>query len=161
MMHNVEHFLTDAVSWESMAHNEPTPVYCCWNGVVIIDARIFLEEGIKFRDPNKDECSASECSLFCRDIWKAGRGRVVVDPRLRVAYEATVFRRLLTDVTPLPTLSPTDPAFSLHYTADNLTVPFPSHEPHNVTCCPADSSKGCYREPTDRTPQKGPWLPSS
>ena len=37
------------------------------------------------------ECSASECSLLCNDYWAAGYGRIVMIPRVKLAYDNKVF----------------------------------------------------------------------
>ena len=50
------------------------------------------------------ECSASECSLLCNDYWAAGYGRIVMVPRVKLAYDNKVFeiihpqRRNLTSI---------------------------------------------------------------
>lgn len=33
------------------------------------------------------ECSASECSLICNDYWRAGYGRIIMVPRVKLAYD--------------------------------------------------------------------------
>ena len=33
------------------------------------------------------ECSASECSLICNDYWSAGYGRIMMVPRVKLAYD--------------------------------------------------------------------------
>ncbi|KAJ2492104.1 hypothetical protein IWW37_001681 [Coemansia sp. RSA 2050] len=46
----------------------------------------------------KDECSASECSLFCNDLWKKGLNHVVMVPRVKLAYDIqtrNILRKLL------------------------------------------------------------------
>lgn len=50
------------------------------------------------------ECSASECSLLCNDYWSAGYGRIIMVPRVKLAYDFKVFdiihpqRRNLTSI---------------------------------------------------------------
>ena len=34
-----------------------------------------------------NECSASECSLICNDYWEAGYGRILMVPRVKLAYD--------------------------------------------------------------------------
>jgi alpha-1,3-mannosyltransferase len=34
------------------------------------------------------ECSASECSLICNDYWDAGYGRILMVPRVKLAYDS-------------------------------------------------------------------------
>ena len=33
------------------------------------------------------ECSASECSLVGNDYWSAGYGRIIMVPRVKLAYD--------------------------------------------------------------------------
>jgi hypothetical protein len=33
------------------------------------------------------ECSASECSLICNDYWEQGYGRIIMVPRVKLAYD--------------------------------------------------------------------------
>ena len=33
------------------------------------------------------ECSASECSLICNDYWEKGFGRILMVPRVKLAYD--------------------------------------------------------------------------
>ena len=33
------------------------------------------------------ECSASECSLIGNDYWSAGYGRIIMVPRVKLAYD--------------------------------------------------------------------------
>ncbi|KAI0709172.1 hypothetical protein C8Q76DRAFT_695460 [Earliella scabrosa] len=35
----------------------------------------------------ENECSASECSLICNDYWEAGYGRILMVPRVKLAYD--------------------------------------------------------------------------
>lgn len=67
---------------------QPFEVQCNWGGMVAIDASIFQEHHIKFRANVPGECAASECSLFCNDVWRihANATRIRIDPRVVVAY---------------------------------------------------------------------------
>ncbi|KAJ2789157.1 hypothetical protein GGI18_002565 [Coemansia linderi] len=68
--------------------DRPFQVQCCWNGIAVIDAKVFRgEDGLRFRRSAKDECSASECSLFCNDLWRKDFKRVVMVPRVKLAYD--------------------------------------------------------------------------
>ena len=83
-----------------LAEGSPFPVYCCWNGAVSVSASLlYPPASISFHGGRLGECPTSECLLFCSDIWRArgAQGRaatIVVEPRLRVAYEVGIFRRL-------------------------------------------------------------------
>ncbi|KAJ2702311.1 hypothetical protein H4218_000956 [Coemansia sp. IMI 209128] len=66
----------------------PFQVQCCWNGMAVIDAKVFRgDDGLRFRRSAKDECSASECSLFCNDLWRKGFSRVIMVPRVKLSYD--------------------------------------------------------------------------
>jgi len=47
------------------------------------------------------ECSASECSLIGNDYWSAGYGRIIMVPRVKLAYDK-VRRLSTTDSVGLP-----------------------------------------------------------
>jgi len=49
----------------------------------------YTPPAVKFRMANilDDECSASECSLICNDYWQAGFGRIMMVPRVKLAYD--------------------------------------------------------------------------
>lgn len=77
----------------------PSHVYCCWNGIAVFDAAPFYA-GVRFRwaanldpaSPHSGECAASECSLACKDLWRIGYGRVLLDPAVQVAYSHAVHK---------------------------------------------------------------------
>ncbi|KAJ1826564.1 hypothetical protein LPJ56_002114, partial [Coemansia sp. RSA 2599] len=72
----------DGIALLSHLNNRPFQVQCCWNGLAVIDASVFAEPHIiRFRRSRPNECSASECSLLCNDMWNAGFQRAVVVPR--------------------------------------------------------------------------------
>ncbi|KAG8461194.1 hypothetical protein KFE25_002383 [Diacronema lutheri] len=72
---------------------EPVQVFCCWNGIAVFDTAPFYD-GARFRwaagldpaAPGSAECAASECSLMCKDLWRIGHGRILLDPAIQVAY---------------------------------------------------------------------------
>lgn len=69
----------------------PIQVQSCWNGIAILDpAPFYAPKPVAFRMANilEDECSASECSLICNDYWQAGYGRIMMVPRVKLAYDA-------------------------------------------------------------------------
>lgn len=72
----------------------PVQVQSCWNGIAILDpAPIYSTPHVRFRMARlvDGECSASECSLICNDYWKAGYGRIIMVPRVKLAYDKKVF----------------------------------------------------------------------
>lgn len=68
----------------------PIQVQSCWNGIAILDpAPFYKPPHVKFRMAKilEGECSASECSLICNDYWNAGYGRILMVPRVKLAYD--------------------------------------------------------------------------
>ncbi|KAG7093756.1 hypothetical protein E1B28_007405 [Marasmius oreades] len=85
----------------------PVQVQSCWNGIAVLDPEPFyLASRVKFRMARitEGECSASECSLICNDYWEAGYGRIMMVPRVKLAYDSKVYdlihpaRRNLTSI---------------------------------------------------------------
>lgn len=78
----------------SRLQETPLPVTCCWNGAVAIRPEVFAS-GVRFRrgDPSlgDSDCSQSECSLLCLDMWKRGFQRILVDPNVQVGYNRGAF----------------------------------------------------------------------
>lgn len=75
----------------------PAQVQCCWNGAVILNARAFTHNNVRFRrsNPSTSECSSSECSLICKDFGAHGYDRAIVVPKSLVAYDRETFEWLL------------------------------------------------------------------
>ncbi|KAF8665044.1 hypothetical protein AX16_000656 [Volvariella volvacea WC 439] len=72
----------------------PVQVQSCWNGIAVLDPEPFYTPPhVKFRMARimDGECSASECSLICNDYWDAGYGRIMMVPRVKLAYDSKVF----------------------------------------------------------------------
>lgn len=72
----------------------PVQVQSCWNGVAVLDPEPFyMAPPVKFRMAHlaEGECSASECSLICNDYWAKGYGRIIMVPRVKLAYDKKVF----------------------------------------------------------------------
>jgi alpha-1,3-mannosyltransferase len=68
----------------------PVQVQSCWNGIAVLDPAPFYNlPSVRFRMARitEGECSASECSLICNDYWEAGYGRVIMVPRVKLAYD--------------------------------------------------------------------------
>lgn len=68
----------------------PIQVQSCWNGIAILDpAPFYAPPHVKFRMARitEGECSASECSLICNDYWESGYGRILMVPRVKLAYD--------------------------------------------------------------------------
>ncbi|TDL27909.1 CAP59-like protein [Rickenella mellea] len=93
-------------SWRFQRHL-PVQVQSCWNGIAILDpAPLYAAPYVRFRmaQLSEGECSASECSLICNDYWAGGYGRIIMVPRVKLAYDKKVFdiihpaRRNLTSI---------------------------------------------------------------
>ncbi|KAF6745481.1 capsular associated protein [Ephemerocybe angulata] len=72
----------------------PIQVQSCWNGIAVLDpAPFYSPPHVKFRMAKitEGECSASECSLICNDYWEAGYGRIMMVPRVKLAYDSRVY----------------------------------------------------------------------
>ncbi|ORY31237.1 cryptococcal mannosyltransferase 1-domain-containing protein [Naematelia encephala] len=72
----------------------PIQVQSCWNGIAVLDPAPFYEPPhVKFRMARlpEGECSASECGLICNDYWNAGYGRIIMVPRVKLAYDQKVY----------------------------------------------------------------------
>jgi len=125
-------FTNHSETQERVMNGQPFSVFCCWNGIVVLNASIFYQN-ITFReaDYSKGECSASECSLFCNDVWKINeKARVLMDPHVRVAYDAETYEKI-NRMYWLETKM--DAGLSANVVDKN--VPF-FEKPVNWTCCP-------------------------
>lgn len=64
----------------------PFQVFSCWNGMVVVGADAFLEpDATRFRSIDASDF-ASEAYLFNVDMWKHGRGKIAVVPKVKLAY---------------------------------------------------------------------------
>ncbi|KAM0748920.1 hypothetical protein T439DRAFT_327427 [Meredithblackwellia eburnea MCA 4105] len=79
----------------------PLPVYSCWNGMIAVDARPFSGisltgervEPLLFRMGHSEsgECTASECKLMAKDMWRRGFNRFAMIPTVRTTYDQSLF----------------------------------------------------------------------
>jgi alpha-1,3-mannosyltransferase len=79
-------FWNDRSTRAKLDKKEPFQVYSCWNGVVVFSAEPILK-GILFRGATELECTMGEPTLFCKDLWRNGYGKIQVVPTVNVAYE--------------------------------------------------------------------------
>jgi len=86
-------FFKRASDVEKLNQGVPIPVFCCWNGVLVADAKPFYD-GVRFRRGRPGECAASECSLFCKDAWMSGLSKFSIDPHVRLAYDLPTYHAL-------------------------------------------------------------------
>ncbi|CAE6470037.1 unnamed protein product [Rhizoctonia solani] len=83
----------------ALEKGNPFQVFSCWNGVTAFSASVFAPPvSLRFRTALNDANStdgvtdkASECYLSSVDLWKAGMGKIMVVPRVRVAYSLDVY----------------------------------------------------------------------
>lgn len=85
--HARELFFDDPVGSERFKNNRPLQVFACWNGGVVFGARVMVEGGIRFRDGYEGECRMGEPTYFCKDMWKAGYGKIAVVPTVNLEYD--------------------------------------------------------------------------
>jgi hypothetical protein len=84
----------DGESGERWKRHLPIQVQSCWNGIAILDPEPFYTPPhTRFRMARiaEGECSASECSLICNDYWASGYGRIMMVPRVKLAYDHKVY----------------------------------------------------------------------
>ncbi|KAG0149837.1 hypothetical protein CROQUDRAFT_653130 [Cronartium quercuum f. sp. fusiforme G11] len=90
-----ESIFRDPPSQHRFERHLPIQVQSCWNGIAILDpAPLYAHPRVRFRMAklSEGECSASECSLICNDYWNAGYGRIVMVPRVKLAYDNKVWQ---------------------------------------------------------------------
>ncbi|KAL8853722.1 MAG: hypothetical protein Q9221_001533 [Calogaya cf. arnoldii] len=66
--------------------HKPFQAFACWNGMVAMSAKAFIEKGIRFRRNREGECYMGEPTLLAKDFWKEGFGKILVVPSVWVAY---------------------------------------------------------------------------
>jgi hypothetical protein len=86
-------FLRHASSAASVRQGQVTPVQCCWNGIVALNAAPFIA-GLRFRSHLPNDCYTSECSLLCNDMHRLGFCNIIIDPSVRVAHTIELFTAL-------------------------------------------------------------------
>ncbi|KAK7970075.1 hypothetical protein PG988_009148 [Apiospora saccharicola] len=78
----------------------PFQVFACWNGATAFTAGPILglpadpgrgtgeahDGKVAFRFNREGECYAGEPTLFCKDLWWAGYGRIAVIPSVNIEY---------------------------------------------------------------------------
>ena len=81
-------FWADRESRAKFDNHQPFQVYSCWNGGAIIAGAPIVQQKIQFRRNNAtiDECYMGEPTLFAKDLWRLGLGRIQVVPSVNVIY---------------------------------------------------------------------------
>jgi alpha-1,3-mannosyltransferase len=87
-------FWNDTVSRRRYENHEPFQVFACWNGLTAFVAKPIFQEKIHFRGNVENECFQGEPSLFCKDMWFSGHGKIMVVPSVNVEYSVRNTKRL-------------------------------------------------------------------
>lgn len=84
-------FWKDPIGRLRASKGYPVQVYSCWNGGIVMDSRPFYDSNLKFRNAYPKECKESECSLFSKDLWNSGYGKIAIIPNIVVTYTSKQF----------------------------------------------------------------------
>ena len=87
-------FWNDDKAKRRLLAKKPFQVYACWNGIAAFTAKPLLQEGVKFQASGEDECLMGEPTIFCRDFWNKGFGRIMVVPSVWVAYGNSAIEKI-------------------------------------------------------------------
>jgi len=80
-------FWNNAPTQERYSSHEPFQVFSCWNGAVTFSAKLLLQHGISFHSSRSPpECFRGEPEIFCKEMWKAGSGKIAVVPSVNLEY---------------------------------------------------------------------------
>ena len=87
-------FWNDKHASKGLITGQPFQVFACWNGAVVFTAKPILEHKISFRQPREGECFQGEPTLFCKDLWKEGHGKIAVIPSVNLGYSDEDSKRI-------------------------------------------------------------------
>ncbi|TVY15815.1 Alpha-1,3-mannosyltransferase CMT1 [Lachnellula arida] len=87
-------FWNNEETLERYINNKPFQVYACWNGGTAFTARPLLEQKIKFRRSAEGECYMGEPTIFCKELWYLGYGKIAVVPTVNVEYTDVNSRKI-------------------------------------------------------------------
>lgn len=79
-------FWNNTETRERFFEHKPFQVFSCWNGATVFTAKPLLERALGFRGPKKTECFQGEPEIFCKELWKAGYGKIAVVPSVNLEY---------------------------------------------------------------------------
>ena len=80
-------FWADRPTRAKFQAHQPFQVYACWNGGAVIAAKPIMQRRIRFRRNVEGECYMGEPTLFAKDLWRLGIGRIQVVPTVNVGYD--------------------------------------------------------------------------
>lgn len=72
--------------------HQPCKVFSCWNGPANFTSKAL--EKVKFRRMHDKECHQGEPSLFCKDMWHHGYGKIAVVLSVDLEYSEKATSRL-------------------------------------------------------------------
>ena len=86
-MHFRRHFpfVNDKISSDLILNQENMRVFSCWNGMISMKALPWKNQLISFRDSSRN--ISSECTLMNADLYLNGYRKVIINPKIEVAYE--------------------------------------------------------------------------
>ncbi|KFY34940.1 hypothetical protein V494_06341 [Pseudogymnoascus sp. VKM F-4513 (FW-928)] len=79
-------FWNNTETRERYYEHRPFQVFSCWNGATAFTAKPLLERALGFRGPKAKECFQGEPEIFCKELWKAGYGKIAVVPSVSLEY---------------------------------------------------------------------------
>ncbi|KFY85451.1 hypothetical protein V500_08409 [Pseudogymnoascus sp. VKM F-4518 (FW-2643)] len=79
-------FWNNTETRERFYEHKPFQVFACWNGATAFTAKPLLERALGFRGPKTTECFQGEPEIFCKELWKAGYGKIAVVPSVNLEY---------------------------------------------------------------------------
>jgi alpha-1,3-mannosyltransferase len=134
----------------------PIQVFSCWNGATAIDASAFLPpHDLRFRvakadldergRPKEVTEIISECFLSSVDLWKMGKGKIVLAPRARCVLRASPALRVLAT----HTRSCRSVAYNLHNYDDHRKDQLrPAYDPQDeiVTFVPNPPARVAFQD---------------
>lgn len=87
-LYGIYPYFQDATARIQLRDLEPVRVFSCWNGAVVIKAEPFMKKlPIKFRPSPLGSPVHSECFWICYDLWKSGYYKILINPKVILAYE--------------------------------------------------------------------------
>ncbi|KFY58785.1 hypothetical protein V496_05950 [Pseudogymnoascus sp. VKM F-4515 (FW-2607)] len=79
-------FWNNTEARQRFSEHKSFQVFSCWNGATAFTAKPLLELAMGFRGPKKAECFQGEPEIFCKEMWKAGYGKIAVVPSINLEY---------------------------------------------------------------------------
>ncbi|KAI1846406.1 hypothetical protein JX266_007611 [Neoarthrinium moseri] len=136
-------FWNDSESKRRYQEMLPFQVYACWNGAAVFGAAPVLglpppnkeashtvdSRRISFRSARQGECHVGEPTLFCKDMWWAGFGKIAVVPTVNLEYSDEAAKKI-------KDLKGYTSKWTESESKDSLRIEWASEPPENVKCMP-------------------------